>query len=84
MFTHADAILKTHQVTHKDDKLLQGRVCSRCSGETGGVGAAAIELVRMVDVRQDRGIILDVPGLFLVSLCWHVGSFGCGFRRFRC
>ncbi|CAM9180685.1 unnamed protein product, partial [Laminaria digitata] len=54
---HGQSIRVTGTVTNKGDELLEGRGCSRCSGETGGVGTAAFELVRMVDVRQDRDVM---------------------------
>ncbi|CAM9185854.1 unnamed protein product [Ectocarpus sp. 13 AM-2016] len=38
------------------DKFLE-RGCRRCSPQTRGLGAAAIDLVRMVDIRLDRDII---------------------------
>lgn len=56
MFTDPDALCCTDQATRPGDKLLDDGGCVRCSPETGGVGAAAVELVRMVDVRRDRGV----------------------------
>ncbi|CBJ32718.1 LRR-GTPase of the ROCO family, incomplete sequence [Ectocarpus siliculosus] len=38
------------------DKFLERR-CPRCSPQTRGLGAAAIDLIRMVDIRLDRGVI---------------------------
>lgn len=63
--------LFTRQTRGPGDKLLQGCTCSRCSPETGGVGAAAVELLRMVDVREARGMCL-VLFVFLFS-CWQSG-----------
>lgn len=45
-----------YQATRPGDKLLEDRGCRRCSPETGGMGAVAIELVRMVDIRNARGM----------------------------
>ncbi|CAM9930362.1 unnamed protein product [Ectocarpus sp. 6 AP-2014] len=38
------------------DKFLERR-CPRCSPQTRGLGAAVIDLIRMVDIRLDRGVI---------------------------
>lgn len=51
-----DALCCTHQATRLGDQLLEDSGCGRCSPETGGIGAAAVELVRMVDVGKDRGV----------------------------
>ena len=57
IFTDADALRCTHQAARSEgDKLLEASGCSGCSSETGGIGAAAVELLRMVDVRKDRGV----------------------------
>ena len=58
MFTDADFRFCTHQTSGQGKKLLQGHGCSRCSRETGEVGAAAVELFQMVDVREARGVCL--------------------------
>ncbi|CAM9911431.1 unnamed protein product, partial [Ectocarpus sp. 12 AP-2014] len=36
---------------------LERGACPKCSPETRGLGAAAIDLVRMVDIRLDRDVI---------------------------
>lgn len=73
MSTDADALFCTHQTRGAGGELLQGRACSRCSLETGGIGAAAFEIVRMVEVGEARGAYL-VLFLYLLlaqlSLCF--------------
>ena len=70
MLTGADALCRTHQATRPGDKLLlEDKGCGRCSREIGGMGAAAVELVRMVDVRKARG----VPLTLLVFICGRRG-----------
>lgn len=44
------------QATRCGEKLLLGTTCSRCSSTTGGLGAAASELLEMVDVRLRVGV----------------------------
>lgn len=51
-----NAISTTRQATRPGDKLLRERPCSLCSSETGGLGAAAMKLLEMIDVLQDRGM----------------------------
>lgn len=47
----------TYQATRAGDNLLlESAGCRQCSSETRGHGAAAVELLRMVDVRLGRGI----------------------------
>lgn len=50
--------LRTYQATRAGDNLLHSAGCPQCSPEIGGLGAAAVELVRMVDIPLDRGIVL--------------------------
>ncbi|CAN0350489.1 unnamed protein product [Ectocarpus sp. 6 AP-2014] len=45
----------SNTATRPGDKLLLEQGCTLCSSETGGVGAAATELLQMVDVLQSRG-----------------------------
>ncbi|CAM9712409.1 unnamed protein product [Ectocarpus fasciculatus] len=54
---HGDTILLANKVTRAGDKLLRGSRCQQCSADTRGLGAAAIDLVRMVDIRLDRDAI---------------------------
>ncbi|CAM9446096.1 unnamed protein product [Ectocarpus sp. 4 AP-2014] len=44
-------------VTRTGEKILEGSRCRQCSPDTRGLGAAAIDLVRMVDIRLDRDVI---------------------------
>ncbi|CAB1115503.1 unnamed protein product [Ectocarpus sp. CCAP 1310/34] len=46
----------TCQATRDGDKVLEGSRCPKCSADTGGLGAAAIDLLRVVDIRLDRGV----------------------------
>ncbi|CAM9929296.1 unnamed protein product [Ectocarpus sp. 6 AP-2014] len=55
---HGDAMLMANKVTQAGETFLKRR-CPRCSTETKGLGAAAIDLLRMVDIRTDRGEIFD-------------------------
>ncbi|CAM9277946.1 unnamed protein product [Ectocarpus sp. 8 AP-2014] len=41
------------------DKFLEGSRCPQCSADTGGLGAAAIDLLRFVDIRLDRDVIFN-------------------------
>lgn len=50
--------LRTYQATRAGHDLLDSAGCPQCSPEIGGLGAAVVELVRMVDIRLDRGIVL--------------------------
>lgn len=43
------------QATQPGDRLLDGKICSLCSSETGGLGKAATEFLHMLDVHQSRG-----------------------------
>ena len=43
------------QATRPGDSLLDGETCKHCRPETGGLGAAATDLTKMVDVLQSRG-----------------------------
>ncbi|CAM9520201.1 unnamed protein product [Ectocarpus sp. 12 AP-2014] len=55
---HGNAMLFADKATRAGYKLLERSGCRQCSRDTGGVGAAAIDLVRMVDIRLDRDIIV--------------------------
>ncbi|CAM9940111.1 unnamed protein product, partial [Laminaria digitata] len=50
-----DMLITSTAARQEGDRLLEASGCSGCSPETGGIGAAAVELLRMVDVRKDRG-----------------------------
>ncbi|CBJ26200.1 LRR-GTPase of the ROCO family [Ectocarpus siliculosus] len=54
---HGDAMPLANMVTRTGDKILEGSRCRQCSPDTRGLGAAAIDLVRMVDIRLDRDVI---------------------------
>ncbi|CAN0381996.1 unnamed protein product, partial [Scytosiphon promiscuus] len=57
---HGDAIPLTTAATRAGEQLvLRGAGCPFCSPETGGHGAAAAELLLMVDIRRERGVIYD-------------------------
>lgn len=43
------------QAIYPGHKLLHGKSCSLCSSETGGVGAAATDLLEMTDVLRSKG-----------------------------
>ncbi|CAM9666162.1 unnamed protein product, partial [Ectocarpus sp. 12 AP-2014] len=63
---HGNEMLFADKVNGAGDKFLERR-CPRCSPETRGLGAAAIDLVRMVDIRLDRGVIFrEVKARFAV------------------
>ncbi|CAM9664047.1 unnamed protein product [Ectocarpus sp. 4 AP-2014] len=56
----------SNTATRPGDKLLQEHGCTLCTSETGGVGAAATELLQMVDVLQSRGeMFREVHGRFV-------------------
>eukprot|EP00752_Nemacystus_decipiens_P017045 g15262.t1 len=54
---HGREIQITKKATHPGDQLLHGKSCSLCSPETGGVGAAATDLLDMTDVHESKEII---------------------------
>ncbi|CAN0396606.1 unnamed protein product, partial [Ectocarpus sp. 12 AP-2014] len=56
---HGDAMLFVKKARSDGDKLLEGSRCPHCSADTGGLGAAAIDLVRLVDIRLDRDVIFN-------------------------
>ncbi|CAM9550749.1 unnamed protein product, partial [Ectocarpus sp. 12 AP-2014] len=56
---HGDAMLFLNKASSGGDKLLEGSRCPQCSVDTGGLGAAAIDLVRVVDIRLDRDVIFN-------------------------
>lgn len=43
------------QATRPGDKVIAGKTCSLCTPETGGLGAAAVEFLEIIDVHQSRG-----------------------------
>ncbi|CAN0424297.1 unnamed protein product, partial [Ectocarpus fasciculatus] len=47
---HGDTMLLANKVSRAGDKFLEGGRCQQCSVDTRGLGAAAIDLVRMVDI----------------------------------
>eukprot|EP00752_Nemacystus_decipiens_P012467 g11041.t2 len=55
---HGDDMPLASTVTGAGDRLLlDGAGCPQCSPETRGLGAAAVELLRMVDIRIGRGAL---------------------------
>ncbi|CAM9658573.1 unnamed protein product [Ectocarpus sp. 12 AP-2014] len=53
-------------VTQAGDRLLERSGCPQCSPDTRGFGAAAIDIVNMVDIRLDRDVIFrDVKQRFV-------------------
>ena len=72
-----DVSLPTNQVTRPGDPLLrEGAGCRKCSPETRGRGAAAVELLRMVDIRLAPGVLAFLalerglyPSVHLVPSC---------------
>ncbi|CAM9446675.1 unnamed protein product [Ectocarpus sp. 6 AP-2014] len=63
---HGNEMPFANKVNRAGDKLLE-RECPRCSPETRGLGAAAIDLVCMVDIRLDRDVIFrEVKARFVV------------------
>ncbi|CAM9429439.1 unnamed protein product [Ectocarpus sp. 12 AP-2014] len=56
---HGDAMLFVDKARSGGDKLLEGSRCPQCSVDTGGLGAAAIDLVRFVDIRLDRDVVFN-------------------------
>ncbi|CAN0215008.1 unnamed protein product, partial [Ectocarpus fasciculatus] len=54
---HGNEMFFANKASSGGDKLLEGSRCPQCSADTGGLGAAAIDLVRFVDIRQDRDVI---------------------------
>lgn len=44
------------QACRAGEKLLEDRGCSQCSTDTRGLGTAAVEVLRMVGTRLDRGV----------------------------
>ncbi|CAM9864587.1 unnamed protein product [Ectocarpus fasciculatus] len=54
----SDEALVPHMLgTQAGEKLLERSGCPQCSPDTRGLGAAAINLLRMVDIRLDRDVI---------------------------
>ncbi|CAM9876886.1 unnamed protein product, partial [Ectocarpus sp. 12 AP-2014] len=56
---HGDGMLFANEATRDGDKFLEGSRCPQCSADTGGLGAAAIDLLRVVDIRLDRDVIFN-------------------------
>ncbi|CBJ26194.1 LRR-GTPase of the ROCO family, putative pseudogene [Ectocarpus siliculosus] len=54
---HGDGMLLTNKATRAGGNLLEGSGCPQCSPDTKGLGAAAIELMRMIDIRLDLDVI---------------------------
>ncbi|CAN0283564.1 unnamed protein product [Ectocarpus sp. 12 AP-2014] len=55
---HGDGMLFVNKATRDGEKFLEGSRCPQCSADTGGLGAAAIDLLRFVDIRLDRDVII--------------------------
>ncbi|CAN0399666.1 unnamed protein product, partial [Ectocarpus sp. 12 AP-2014] len=52
----------------RGDKLLHGATCNLCDSETGGLGAAAMDLLEVVDIRQSRGeLVREVHGRLITA-----------------
>ncbi|CAM9834458.1 unnamed protein product [Ectocarpus sp. 4 AP-2014] len=56
---HGDRMVFVNKATRDGDKFLEGSRCPQCSGDTGGLGAAATDLLRFVDIRLDRDAIFN-------------------------
>ncbi|CAM9419142.1 unnamed protein product [Ectocarpus sp. 12 AP-2014] len=56
---HGDGMLLTDEATGAGQPLLERRGCPQCSPDTRGLGAAAISLLHMVDIRLDRDVIFQ-------------------------
>ncbi|CAM9835410.1 unnamed protein product [Ectocarpus sp. 6 AP-2014] len=54
---HGDTMLLANKATRSGDMFMERSACPKCRPETRGLGAAAIDLVRMVDIRLDRHVI---------------------------
>ncbi|CAM9338887.1 unnamed protein product [Ectocarpus fasciculatus] len=54
---HGDAMPLANMVARTGEKILEGSRCRQCSPDMRGLGAAVIDLVRMVDIRLDRDVI---------------------------
>lgn len=61
------------QATRPGDKLLREDACGRCTSETGGLGAAATNLLLMIKAFQTKGAIeaLISVGVFLSLYVAH-------------
>ncbi|CAN0352106.1 unnamed protein product [Ectocarpus sp. 6 AP-2014] len=56
---HGDGMLFANKATRGGGRFLEGSRCPQCSADTGGLGAAAIDLLRLVDIRLDRDVIFN-------------------------
>ncbi|CAM9860742.1 unnamed protein product [Ectocarpus sp. 12 AP-2014] len=56
---HGDGMLFMNKATRDGEKFLEGSRCPHCSADTGGLGAAAIDLLCFVDIRLDRSVIFN-------------------------
>ncbi|CAM9841435.1 unnamed protein product [Scytosiphon promiscuus] len=56
---HGDAMLLANNAIRAGDSLLERDGCWQCSPDTRGLGAAAVELLRMVDILLGRDEIFD-------------------------
>ncbi|CAN0181886.1 unnamed protein product [Ectocarpus sp. 12 AP-2014] len=54
---HGEAMVLEKKVARPGDKFLEGSRCPLCSPDLGGLGAAVIDVVCMVDIRLDRDLI---------------------------
>ncbi|CAM9749420.1 unnamed protein product [Ectocarpus sp. 4 AP-2014] len=64
---HGDTMLLANKATRSGDMFMERSACPKCRPETRGLGAAAIDLVRMVDIRLDRHVIFnEVMARFVV------------------
>lgn len=74
-------LLNTHQKAYRaGEDLVEQSGCRRCSSQTRDLGAAAIELLRVVDIGRDRGMYVSQLNILhfrtpLVGEPWgHFGS----------
>ncbi|CAN0223060.1 unnamed protein product, partial [Ectocarpus sp. 13 AM-2016] len=57
---HGDPMLLDRKATRIGDQLLlESAGCRQCSPKIRGQGAAAIKLLRMVDIRLERDVVFD-------------------------
>ncbi|CAN0315441.1 unnamed protein product [Ectocarpus sp. 6 AP-2014] len=64
---HEQDMQISRSATQHGDKLLHGATCNLCDSETGGLGAAAIDLLEMVDIRRSRGDLVRVVNRRLIQ-----------------
>lgn len=55
------------QARDPGDKILTGRGCDGCNPHTRELGAFALELLRVIDVKQSRGEVLSK---IIIKMLW--------------